>query len=168
MPTSDLRGEYDHARTRIRLFQDEYRAASASARRSELEKEMRAAARESAALMRRMEAARLVTLLGASAAGGVEARYAFDVAAADPETGVDVATYTDGPRGPDGAVVTVAELRARGDARRACEERLAAQIRDLDRDRSERRRHLIEAHGRERANGIRDEMRAFLEEMRAR
>lgn len=159
-----LRGEHEHVRTRIGLFQDEYKNTADPNRRAELQREMLQAARESAELVRRIEAARLAQLLGAPGAERAAARYAFEVAVPALRPGISIALYTDGPRRGDGQVMTVGELRGEGDALAACARRLAAQVRDMEFVRSERRRTLIEAHGRERAQAIRDEMKAFLQE----
>ncbi len=159
-----LRGEHEHVGTRIAFFQDEYKNTADPQRRAELQREMQHAARESAELVRRMEAARLAQLLSMPGAEAVPVRYAFEVASLALRPGIVLAFYTDGPRSADGAVLTVGELRAEGDALAACSRRLAAQVRDMDFVHSERRRTLIEAHGRERAQAIRDEMKAFLQE----
>lgn len=159
-----LRGEHEHVRTRITFFQDEYKNTADPNRRDELQREMLHAARESAELVRRMEAARLAQLLRMPGADAVPARYAFEVATPALRPGIVIALYTDGPRGKNGAVMTVGELRAEGDALAACSRRLAAHVRDMGFVRSERRRTLIDAHGRDRVQAIHAEMQAFLQE----
>ncbi|TAK04773.1 hypothetical protein EPO33_02130 [Patescibacteria group bacterium] len=159
-----LRGEHEHVRTRIGLFQDEYKNTADPDRRDELQREMLQAARESAELVRRIEVPRLAELVRANGADALPARYAFEVSLPALRPGIVIALYTDGPRNDQGRVMTVGELRAEGDPLAACARRLAAQVRGMDFVRSERRRTLMERHGRERAQAIRDEMKAFLQE----
>lgn len=159
-----LRGEHEHVRTRITFFQDEYKNTADPNRRKELQREMLHAARESAELVRRMEAARLAQLLRTPGADAVPARYAFEVAMLELRPGIVLALYTDGPRTAAGVIMTVGELRAEGDPLVVCSRHLATQVRDMEFVHSERRRTLIEAHGRERTQAIRDQMQAFLQE----
>ncbi len=163
----DLLGEHQHVHARIRLFQQEHVDTPAPERRRQLVDEMLHAARESAELARRIEAARLLALLRGRAADTLGVRYAFEVPLLDRRVGLRIAAYTDGPRAPDGAVLTVGTLRGKGDPVRACVAALARQLRELDQGRSERRRNLIEAHGRETAQAIRREMEAFFGELTA-
>lgn len=138
--------ERAHLVDRLRLFHEEHGRADRE-RKTVLAARMSETGMAIRDLMRRHGAERLGALLEAGDDHEL-AQIALDAVVVHPVNGLLYTTFLDGPRDPQGRIISVAGLRAAGDALRTCRVLLQQQARELQERHSQRRHTIMETHGR--------------------